>query len=54
MSTAVLYIRASINEQAKKGYSQRIQYEHLRKLCTSNQIEILKTIYEDHSFIEHP
>lgn len=49
MSTAALYIRVSTDEQAQKGYSQKIQYEHLQKFCLSNNIEVLKVIYEDHS-----
>lgn len=49
MSTAALYIRVSTDEQAQKGYSQKIQYEHLQKFCLSNNIEVLTVIQEDHS-----
>lgn len=49
MSTAALYIRVSTDEQAQKGYSQKIQYEHLQKFCLSNKIEVLSVIQEDHS-----
>jgi site-specific DNA recombinase len=49
MQTAALYIRVSTDEQAQKGYSQKNQKERLEKFCTDNQIQILQTIYEDHS-----
>ncbi|SEW57435.1 recombinase family protein [Chitinophaga arvensicola] len=49
MSTAVLYIRVSTDEQALKGYSQRSQAERLQSFCANNNIEILQTIFEDHS-----
>lgn len=47
--TADLYIRVSTDEQADKGYSQRDQDERLRKYCDTNQIEVRRVIYEDHS-----
>lgn len=49
MTTAVLYIRVSTDEQAQKGYSQRNQEERLQKFCVSNNIEVIKTVYEDYS-----
>lgn len=49
MLTAVLYIRVSTDEQALKGYSQRNQAERLQSFCTNNNIEIIQTIFEDHS-----
>ena len=49
MSTAILYIRVSTDEQAQKGYSQRSQEEKLNKYCKDNHIEIVQTIFEDHS-----
>jgi len=49
MSTAVLYIRVSTDEQAIKGYSQRSQKERLTKFCQLHNIEILDTIFEDYS-----
>lgn len=49
MSTAIIYIRVSTDEQAQKGYSQRSQEEKLNKYCRDNHIEIVQTIFEDHS-----
>jgi DNA invertase Pin-like site-specific DNA recombinase len=49
MKTADLYIRASTDEQADKGYSQRNQEEVLRKYCGINHINVRKVILEDHS-----
>ena len=49
MATAILYIRVSTDEQALKGYSQKSQAERLQKFCTDNDIEVLSTIFEDHS-----
>ena len=49
MYTAILYIRVSTDEQAQKGYSQRSQEEKLNKYCKDNQIEIVQTIFEDHT-----
>lgn len=49
MSTAIIYIRVSTDEQAQKGYSQRSQEEKLNKYCKDNRIEIVQTIFEDHS-----
>ena len=49
MKTADLYIRVSTDEQADKGYSQRSQQEVLLKYCEINQIQVRKTIFEDHS-----
>ena len=42
-------MRASTDEQADRGYSQRNQEEMLRKYCDINSVEILNVIYEDHS-----
>ena len=49
MKIADLYIRVSTDEQADKGYSQRSQEEVLRRYCEINNINIRKTIFEDHS-----
>ena len=49
MKTAIIYIRVSTDEQAQKGYSQRSQEEKLNKYCKDNHIEIVQTIFEDHS-----
>jgi DNA invertase Pin-like site-specific DNA recombinase len=49
MSTAVLYIRVSTDEQAIKGYSQRSQKERLTKFCQLHNVEILDIIFEDYS-----
>jgi site-specific DNA recombinase len=49
MTTAILYIRVSTDEQAVKGYSKRNQAERLKKYCIDNNIEVLQTIFEDHS-----
>lgn len=49
MSTAILYIRVSTDEQAAKGYSQRYQKEHLERYCQQNRIEILDMVFEDYS-----
>ncbi len=49
MKTAIIYIRVSTDEQAQKGYSQRSQEEKLNKYCKDNRIEIVQTIFEDHS-----
>ncbi|EDM34438.1 site-specific recombinase [Pedobacter sp. BAL39] len=49
MKTAIIYIRVSTDEQAQKGYSQRSQEEKLNKYCKDNQIEIVQTVFEDHS-----
>lgn len=49
MTTAIIYIRVSTDEQAQKGYSQRSQEEKLNKYCRDNHIEIVQTIFEDHS-----
>lgn len=49
MLTAIIYIRVSTDEQAQKGYSQRSQEEKLNKYCRDNHIEIVQTIFEDHS-----
>lgn len=49
MSTAIIYIRVSTDEQAQKGYSQRSQEEKLNKYCRDNHIEIVQTVFEDHS-----
>ena len=47
--TAILYVRVSTDEQAQKGYSQRSQEEKLNKYCKDNHIEIIQTVFEDHS-----
>lgn len=49
MQTAIIYIRVSTDEQAQKGYSQRSQEEKLNKYWKGNRIEIVQTIFEDHS-----
>ncbi len=49
MPLAIIYIRVSTDEQAQKGYSQRSQEEKLNKYCKDNRIEIVQTIFEDHS-----
>ena len=49
MQIADLYIRVSTDEQADKGYSQRDQEERLRKHCSSQNIQIDRVIFEDHS-----
>ncbi|MBX3241042.1 MAG: recombinase family protein [Chitinophagaceae bacterium] len=49
MQTAILYIRVSTDEQAQKGYSQRSQEEKLNRYCKDNHIEVIQTIFEDHS-----
>lgn len=49
MSTAILYIRVSTDEQALTGYSMRSQEERLVKFCLTGNIRILQTILEDHS-----
>lgn len=49
MKTAIIYIRVSTDEQAQKGYSQRSQEEKLNKYCKDNHVEIVQTVFEDHS-----
>ena len=49
MASAILYIRVSTDEQAQKGFSQRSQEEKLSKYCRENHVDILKSIFEDHS-----
>ena len=49
MTSAIIYIRVSTDEQAQKGYSQRSQEEKLNKYCRDNHIEIVQTIFEDDS-----
>ena len=49
MKKAILYVRVSTDEQADKGYSQRDQDERLRRYCEINNIEIIRTVFEDHS-----
>lgn len=49
MLHAIIYIRVSTDEQAQKGYSQRSQEEKLNKYCKDNHIEIVQTVFEDHS-----
>ena len=49
MTSAVLYIRVSTDEQADKGYSQRNQDEVLQKYCNQRGVSISQIIYEDHS-----
>ncbi|WP_447636923.1 recombinase family protein [Flavobacterium microcysteis] len=49
MTTAILYIRVSTDEQAIKGYSQRYQKEHLEHYCISNNIDVIDIIFEDYS-----
>ncbi|WP_343624763.1 recombinase family protein [Flavobacterium lindanitolerans] len=45
MTTAIIYIRVSTDEQAQKGS----QEEKLNKYCKDNHIEVIQTIFEDHS-----
>jgi site-specific DNA recombinase len=49
MRNAVLYIRVSTDEQADKGYSQRDQQERLQRYCDYHGINIIESIFEDHS-----
>lgn len=49
MSTAILYIRVSTDEQAVKGYSMKNQEDRLSYYCEVNNIEVLQVIHEDHS-----
>ena len=49
MRIADLYIRVSTDEQADKGYSQRLQEDVLLKYCEINAIKVRKIIFEDHS-----
>ncbi|TPD71284.1 recombinase family protein [Flavobacterium microcysteis] len=49
MTTAILYIRVSTDEQAIRGYSQRYQREHLEQYCISNNIDVIDVIFEDYS-----
>ncbi|QEC45890.1 recombinase family protein [Pseudobacter ginsenosidimutans] len=49
MKIADLYIRVSTDEQADKGYSQRNQEEMLQNYCRVNNIQVRKTVFEDHS-----
>ena len=49
MKKAFLYIRVSTDEQADKGYSQRLQADVLMKYCAIKGIEVVKTICEEHS-----
>ncbi|MCE7044051.1 recombinase family protein [Dyadobacter sp. CY312] len=49
MQRACLYIRVSTEEQAIRGYSQRTQQDRLIKFCLAHNIEILNSVYEDHS-----
>src|SRR5476651_1086838 len=49
MRIADLYIRVSTDEQADKGYSQRLQEDVLLKYCAINTVKVRKIIFEDHS-----
>jgi site-specific DNA recombinase len=49
MSSAILYIRVSTDEQAEKGYSLRYQEEALLNYCLNNEISILQIYKEDYS-----
>ncbi|WP_343523836.1 recombinase family protein [Pedobacter sp.] len=49
MTTAILYIRVSTDEQALKGYSLHVQEERLQRFCVANNIVVLKVVKEDHS-----
>ena len=49
MSTAILYIRVSTDEQAVKGYSMKNQGDCLTQYCEINNIAVLQIIHEDHS-----
>lgn len=49
MTTAILYIRVSTDEQAIKGYSLHVQEERLQRFCVANNIVVLKVVKEDYS-----
>lgn len=49
MKSAILYVRVSTDEQARRGYSQRDQEDRLRTFCEANDIEIEDVYREDHS-----
>lgn len=49
MSTAILYIRVSTDEQAVKGYSMKNQEDRLIQYCEANNIVVLQVIREDYS-----
>ncbi|MGC4233748.1 MAG: recombinase family protein [Niabella sp.] len=49
MSSAILYLRVSTDEQASKGYSLKYQEDVLAQYCNLKNITILKTFKEDHS-----
>jgi site-specific DNA recombinase len=49
MSTAILDIRVSTDEQALTGYSMRSQEDRLMKFCLSRNITILQSVCEGHS-----
>lgn len=49
MKTAILYIRVSTDEQAKRGYSLAYQEEMLRHYCLVNDIYIIDVVFEDFS-----
>jgi DNA invertase Pin-like site-specific DNA recombinase len=49
MTTAILYIRVSTDEQAIKGYSLHVQEERLQRFCAANNIGVLRVVKEDHS-----
>ncbi len=49
MPSACLYIRVSTDEQAIRGYSPRNQEDRLTKFCLAHNIDILNTVFEDHS-----
>ncbi len=49
MSTAILYIRVSTDEQAIKGYSMKNQEDRLIQYCEANDVLVLQIIREDHS-----
>jgi site-specific DNA recombinase len=46
---AILYVRVSTDEQAKKGHSLAHQEERLRSHCLNNRIEVVAFFKEDHS-----
>lgn len=49
MKSAILYVRVSTDEQARRGYSQRDQEDRLRAYCEANDIEVEDVYREDHS-----
>ena len=44
---AIIYIRVSTNEQARKGYSLEAQEEYCRKYCKQNDYEVVDVVSDD-------